>query len=259
MLPFQLEHLPAHPAFAPYRALLDQLDAGAPALAALNRVARSLPSPPTSALGAPVRFVSASHQASALAYEQRILERGEVATREGDWHDFFNALAWMAYPRTKAALNASHCVDGVAAAGTRSRCRDALTLLDESGIVVRCTDANLIGLWREHQWRALFWDQRDAVARSFEVAVIGHGLLVKLLQPFRSITGRALLLTRAPDRADDSRATLDTDAAAAIAAAGTALTPEVLLPLPVAALPGWDTERLGAELFDDAAVFRPRT
>ena len=26
---------------------------------------------------------------------------GEVPTRESDWHDFFNALAWCAWPRTK--------------------------------------------------------------------------------------------------------------------------------------------------------------
>jgi hypothetical protein len=34
--------------------------------------------------------------------------------------------------------------------------------------------------------------------------------------------------------------------------------PEDLLPLPVAALPGWDVEGNGARRFDDTAVFRPR-
>jgi hypothetical protein len=30
------------------------------------------------------------------------------------------------------------------------------------------------------------------------------------------------------------------------------------MPLPVAALTGWDAEHLGERLFDDGAVFRPR-
>jgi hypothetical protein len=30
----------------------------------------------------------------------------------------------------------------------------------------------------------------------------------------------------------------------------------MLPPLPVAALPGWDSEALGARLFDDPSVFR---
>ena len=47
------------------------------------------------------------------------------------------------------------------------------------------------------------------------------------------------------------------DAAAATAIASTDLVPEVLAALPVAALPGWDGEGLGARLFDDARVFRP--
>jgi len=53
-------------------------------------------------------------------------------------------------------------------------------------------------------------------------------------------------------------AALDAAAAATISARGVAFAPEDLLPLPVAALPGWDVEASGARLFDDAAVFRSR-
>jgi Protein of unknown function (DUF3025) len=255
--PVDPAQVPPHPAFAPYRPLLSALGRGSPDHGALNRLARSLAAPPASALGAPIRFVHPAHHASALAYEQRILERGEVATREGDWHDFFNALVWMAFPRTKAALNATHCVDGTAAAGTRSRCRDALTLLDESGMLIRCSDPSLIARWREHAWREVFWDARDEVIAAFALAVIGHGLLVKLLKPYRGITAKVLVVAAANSTRDN---TIELDAAAAseIAAVRNALTPDALLPLPVAALPGWDAERLDAALFDDVSVFRPR-
>jgi hypothetical protein len=33
---------------------------------------------------------------------------GEVPTRSRNWHDWFNALAWLAWPHSKAALNARH-------------------------------------------------------------------------------------------------------------------------------------------------------
>src|SRR5262245_44443235 len=33
--------------------------------------------------------------ADGLHYEQRIAERGEIATRERNWHDLLNALIWI--------------------------------------------------------------------------------------------------------------------------------------------------------------------
>ena len=41
------------------------------------------------------------------SYECRIYLRGEMQYRKREWHDFFNLLAWLAYPRTKRALNAA--------------------------------------------------------------------------------------------------------------------------------------------------------
>jgi hypothetical protein len=36
------------------------------------------------------------------------LPRGEVATRPDNRHDLFNALIWLAFPRSKAAINRRH-------------------------------------------------------------------------------------------------------------------------------------------------------
>jgi hypothetical protein len=33
---------------------------------------------------------------------------GEVATRPDNRHDLFNALIWLAFPRSKAAMNRRH-------------------------------------------------------------------------------------------------------------------------------------------------------
>jgi len=238
-----------HPAFAPYRRFIDALGGfdRAPPLATLNRVARaaqlSLPG------GMPLRFeVAPARRTPALCYERRIAEEGVIEFRESSRHDFANALAWLAFPLTKAALNAVHVRDGrdVTANG-RSRARDAATLVDEAGMIFLCRDAELIALLRAWQWHALFWKRREAVVRSVTPIVVGHGLLDKLRTPFRALTAQALIVSTAEG---------DVDAAAAEQLRAPDFAPHRLQPLPVAALPGWDSEASGEGLFDDREVFR---
>lgn len=256
--------LPAvHPAFAPFgRWWWPRGDASRPDLDRLNRWARAaalaLPD------GRPLSFVAATAaRPSAQDYERRIAERGEVLTRPDNLHDVCNALAWLAFPRTKAALNAVHVAAPRHGSGNRrDRSRDAATLLDESGLLVACADASLVGLWTAHRWREAFWDRRDDVVASLRAVAIGHGLLAKLVAPFPAITAKVLVLpldaAPLPGETAALVAALDAAAAAQIGARGAALAPTDLLPLPVAALPGWDCAGRGAALFDDAAVFRPR-
>ncbi|HEX4884920.1 MAG TPA: DUF3025 domain-containing protein [Casimicrobiaceae bacterium] len=242
-----------HPAFAPYAAWLGD-GAAPPRIEALNALAgaRALALPD----GRPLAFAEAGG-GGALAYERRVAEEGVVATRPGSWHDAFNALAWLAFPRTKAALNAVHCRRGAQdTPNQRDRARDAATLLDESGLVVACEDATFAALLREHAWRELFVEREREVAHMVAVA-IGHGLLDKLRRPFPAITARVLVLC-APGRLEELRDVAALDAAAAHAVAAPTLLPDVLLPLPVAALPGWDVDGRGSSRFDDRAVYRPR-
>src|SRR5205085_9194095 len=58
--------------------------------------------------GLPLRLVA---PASGDSYEERIDCFGEMQVREHNWHDLFNVLAWLAYPKTKAILNARHSRD----------------------------------------------------------------------------------------------------------------------------------------------------
>lgn len=100
-------------------------------------------------------------------------------------------------------------------------------------------------------------DRRDDVRRALRPFVVGHGLLVKLLRPYRAATAHALVLRvgRAV-AADATAAAAEVDAAAAAAIGDEALAPGQLVPVPVAAFPGWDGEGLGDRLFDDRSVFR---
>src|SRR5687768_9988273 len=40
-----------------------------------------------------------------VPYEERVYRLREIPTRPRNWHDFFNALVWILFPHTKAALN----------------------------------------------------------------------------------------------------------------------------------------------------------
>jgi len=104
--------------------------------------------------GLPIRFVPEHATDPALAYETVIYDSGKVATRSNNWHDFFNALVWLNWPHTKAAFNALHTRAGVTA--LRSRPRDALTLLDESGVVVACAEPALWDDLARADWHTVF-------------------------------------------------------------------------------------------------------
>ncbi|MBI3432000.1 MAG: DUF3025 domain-containing protein [Hydrogenophilales bacterium] len=244
-----------HPAFAPYRALIDALD-----------LARSLPSPGPDCLGAlnaqaarlgtcnagglPLRFFAPDGRLSARDYETHILHTGQVPTRADTWHDVLNALVWLRFPRFKSALNAAH---GEAIAdetgSTRGRRRDALTVLDESGVWVISRDPALPALLAERAWRALFWEARSRVETDMRFVVVGHALLEKALAPYPAMTGKCLTLIAA---------SLDPDAAdglSAVALAGVD-SPRQLAPLPVQGIPGWDLANANAAYYANQDIFR---
>ena len=63
--------------------------------------------------GKPLVFTKQSAELldDGMHYEQRIFQRGLIATRENNWHDLFNAMMWLKYPKIKSALNARQWAD----------------------------------------------------------------------------------------------------------------------------------------------------
>lgn len=216
----------AHPLFADLVAYRDLIESpGWPDIEALNA---RLPLPGR-------RFVSQDEALDAEHYELRAA-RGRIATRPGNWHDLFNALAWARYPALKSALNARQCLH-IAGNGVRQRNRAqaALTQFDESGVIVRVRDAALLRAWDRHDWPTLFraqapaWQQGDiAIA-----AVVGHALMEQALLPGRLLVGKCLVV-----RGDATDACV-ARVAGAIGAGGALEDPLELRPLPLAGIPGW--------------------
>lgn len=240
-----------HPAFAPYRDLIAELGLarGLPGLAALNALASARGT--SQSRGLPLRFVAPDGRLAARDYELQILESGQVPTRADTWHDVLNALVWLRFPHFKSALNAAHG-DAIAleTASLRGRRRDALTVLDESGVWVISRDANLSRLLAGRAWEPLFQDRRQAVEADMRFVVVGHALLEKALTPYPAMTGKCLMLVSTsldPDAAD-------TQAAAALAAVD---TPRQLPPLPVQGVPGWDPGNAQPGYYANREIFRP--
>ena len=217
---------------------------GADSLERLNAAAEALGILTES--GRPVRFVPPA--ASDPYYEIGVFRSGRVATRPGSLHDWFNALAWLAFPRTKARINAMHAEAIPREHGRRGRLRDLLTLLDEGGALVACGDAALNAMLRAHEWKALFWSERARVLASMRLLVLGHAVLEKALDPWPGITCKAIII---PAEGDP-----DAHAASWLRNLPAEATPRSLAALPIFGYPGWLPASERAAFYDDARFFR---
>lgn len=208
--------------------------------------------------GRRIRFVPP--QPDGLVYECRIRDTGEVETRPGNWHDFFNALVWLTFPQAKLAISARHVRAMTPAGAARGMERDALTHFDECGIVVLSSQPQLLDLLREFRWKALFAERRADVRRAMRFVVFGHATYERLLNPFRGLTAKAIL-----HEVDDGWLNLSVAGQAAAVDAllaadfanGRCARPRDLQPLPLLGIPGVTPDSQAASYYDDAWQFRP--
>jgi hypothetical protein len=245
---------------APLRPLADKLPRiGWPNTEVLNHVAGDTGRRIVNARGQ--RIVFATPRQGGPGFEARTHETGEVEVRFINWHDVLNALVWMTYPTAKAAINGRH-VQALEqeAPGVRSPQRDALTHLDEDGVVVLSTDPALTESIRAFAWKELLWNRRAAVQRHMRFFLFGHALYEKALAPFVGMTGKALLFDVAPAvlerSAEDLRAEVDRLTALFLWNPENLQRPRELAPLPVLGVPGWWPENENPRFYDNTDYFR---
>jgi len=251
------------PWFASVRHLLDRLPGTRfPSLDDLNALARE--QDVRSGGGAPLLFVPPGAHGKDFDnhYEVRIFRAGAVQTRAGSSHDLFNALAWLAFPRTKATLNRLHHDELARRWGepTRGTPRDVLTLFDEGGIVVACAAPALARLLAEFRWQELFWSRRDEAIAAMRFFAFGHAILETALAPYKGVTAKALVIEVARETLALPGTALiehlDGRAAEHFAQPGALASTRTLQPLPVLGIPGWTPENDDPAYYGDAQVFR---
>jgi hypothetical protein len=231
-----------HPAFAPYRALLNED-------AIVNQVTINGENN--------LRFVDPPPRAlSAIEFERRVIEHGEIIVRPENIHDRLNATVWRTFPRTKFAISKIHVALGETADGkTRPRRRDVLTLFDEAGLIMLCQRADLCQMNEMHRWRALFVEHRLEFIRDAKPILFGHGTMEQLVsKPHRGLTVKALWL---PLAIDTPLEIVDEYLAARIETDVLLTAQERRIPLPLLGIPGWFAENENPACYDDTEIFRP--
>jgi hypothetical protein len=230
-----LEARLAHPIYAPLARWLELKS-----LDELNAAATGI----RTESGQQIRFVAPTGERG--AYEVRVHETGRIETRDGNLHDWFNALCWLAFPRTKARINAMHAAAIPHEKGQRGRLRDLLTIFDEGGALVVSSNNDLVRLAREHRWKELFWERRSDL-REMRFVVLGHAVLEQALEPWPGITCKAIFASPDSD--------LDAQAASWLSHLPASATPRELAALPVFGYPGW-ADNKSPEFYDNERYFR---
>lgn len=260
------DFLSRSPMFEPLRAHAGSFGAQWPGLADLQRLLDARHPPVLNAAGMALQLVPQDRRKRALEakHEARTFLAGELQMRERNWHDLFNLLAWLAFPRAKSALNARHFAaleaQRVAGAPNRGPAQDALTLFDEGGVVVAADDDRPLALLREWRWKELFWSERQRLAERMRFHIFGHALFEKALRPFTGITARGILLKADPELLmappPEQIAGLDARIAAHLADPGNLLATRELAVVPVLGVPGWCAANEREAYYDDADQFR---
>jgi hypothetical protein len=246
--------LPDSPLFAPLAPHLARLPRGRwPTHAELTDLAIGV----VTSRGMPVRFVAPRERSDRERryYEIHIAETGAIETRPENWHDLFNALVWVAFPRAKAQINAQHAAileeRGEAEAKRRSPERDALTLFDEGGVIVACDDPSLTQLIADFEWKELFWGRRAELEARMRFFAFGHALYEQALQPYLDMVAKTVFVDLARDLAGADRLL-----AAHFADRSRFASPKSMAPMPVLGVPGWHPGTATESFYDDPVHFR---
>jgi hypothetical protein len=220
------------------------------------------------ALGVPLRFVNPREHSvrERRYYELRVAETGEVGTRPENWHDLFNALVWMTFPKAKAQINAQHAAmlkeGGEVEAKHRSPERDALTLFDEGGVAVASSSPELMRLIVDFEWKQLFWSRRPELAGKMRFLGFGHGMYEQALNPYIGMVAKtvfvpvselffALPLEAQMAQVDELLVRHFTDRSRF-------RSPRMMAPMPVLGVPGWYPAAEKEIFYDDPVHFRSK-
>jgi hypothetical protein len=195
-------------------------------------------------------------------YQLRIALKGEIHTRTRNWHDFFNFITWCLLPQTKATLNRAHFWEyekrasfpwNKASFPKRSLAQDALTLLDEGGLLWVTSCPALYRSLKEGNWKECFLDQRNQLQTHFFGVVLGHALFEDVLKGKQTVHASSLGLLVDPSffslSETQQKGWLDSQFSQELDRLKETLCPQMLSPMPLFGLPQfrqspWDSSEI---------------
>lgn len=253
----------ASPLFDAFRGLVDGAATGQPlasSLEACNQIAKEKCI--VTGGGRPLRFVAPSPEKGGN-YEVKIFRSGEVDTRATVRHDLFNAWVWLTFPKAKAAINAGHyrALQARSPQTQRSGVEDALTLLDENGGVVVCSDGELVELLKTAQWKTLFWQRRADTANCMRIFLFGHGLLEKAMRPYVGMCAHSVILLVQTEffslSLTEQLKVIDQSVAENLANLGQGFNTRAMTAIPLLGFPGYFRDNTSETFYDNLRYFRP--
>lgn len=197
-------------------------------------------------------------------YELIIAQQQQVPTRPNSWHDLFNGLVWLQFPKTKRLLNQWHVQDitefGLTPRTTR---RNNLTHFDECGVVlaVNENDQYLVELLAQHRWHEAFVVNRHKWGNQLEAFVFGHANYEMLLDPFIGLTGKWFAIRVDDDfftlNLHEKREVLDQKMVNQLSQSNVMSLKRPLLPMPLLGIPSWHSDNQNSEFYQNVDYFRP--
>ena len=201
-----------------------------------------------------------------MGYEERVYKKGIISTREQNWHDLFNAFIWLLFPQTKSLLNELHMQELKKQPGKkRTPARDAITHIDESGIIIASSNTSLLKALKNHQWHEVFVESREQwfnkEEQQISAFVFGHGMYEKAFAPFIGFTGKAYCIEVDNDFYQQDKIMqykiLDQLLSDDIKQKSSLSDSSYLSPLPILGVPGWSIDNESPEYYDNKDYFRP--
>ena len=191
---------------------------------------------------------------AAGGYDGSIAHSSRIPTRLGSYHDLLGALIWLHFPACKTAIHRAQLAAQPLLRGPRE---NAVTLFDESGVLVLGRDPRLFERLAELNWVDAFFTRRAELLQSTRFIGFGHGLLDALRAPHPRLMGKALFVHvgAEPWSLGPSELRVWLDGALAPGLASFLSEPSRLAPLPVLGVPGWAAEQT-LPFYQDTSYFQ---
>lgn len=214
------------------------------------------------------RFEASAAAMKALEYEHCV-SLGAIPSRD-EHHDWFNGLVWLAYPIAKSEINRLHIQEVLEPAApqrnSRSRLRDAITLFDESGLVLVTSNSDVTLALDKHDWAQLFITLRQEWGTHILPFCFGHGLLDALRKPHKSLCAKVKVVQVDSESLKALRESSNSNHHAAqvlldqifLSVIHGLESPRDLNPLPVMGIPAWFDVNESEGFYEDEAVFRKK-